>query len=138
MFTAVEKHLDPAAARLAAQGLDIPHYFLDDAGGAGTIIGALSRMEAVVSMRLHALICAAGPGIPLAGVVYDPKVSAFLRYTGQDNFTNLEDLTEAALRAMIDRAVGQAGHPETQAAAVERLQAMEGGNVAVARRLLKL
>ena len=138
VFTAVEKHLDPAAARLAAQGLDIPHYFLDDAGGAGTIIGALSRMEAVVSMRLHALIFAAGQGIPLAGVVYDPKVSEFLRYTGQDNFTNLEDLTEAALRAMIDRAVGQAGHPETQAAAVERLQAMEGGNVAVARRLLKL
>ena len=138
VFTAVEKQLDPAAARLAAQGLDIPHYFLDDAGGAGTIIGALSRMEAVVSMRLHALIFAAGQGIPLAGVVYDPKVSAFLRYTGQDNFTNLEDLTEAALRAMIDRAVGQAGHPETQAAAVERLQAMEGGNVAVARRLLKL
>ena len=138
VFTAVEKHLDPAAARLAAQGLDIPHYFLDDAGGAGTIIGALSRMEAVVSMRLHALIFAAGQGIPLAGVVYDPKVSAFLRYTGQDNFTNLEDLTEAALRAMIDRAVGQAGHPETQAAAVERLQAMEGGNVAVSRRLLKL
>lgn len=138
VLTAVEKHLDPAAARLAAQGLDIPHYFLDDAGGAGTIIGALSRMEAVVSMRLHALIFAAGQGIPLAGVVYDPKVSAFLRYTGQDNFTNLEDLTEAALRAMIDRAVGQAGHPETQAAAVERLQAMEGGNVAVARRLLKL
>ena len=97
VFTAVEKHLDPAAARLAAQGLDIPHYFLDDAGGAGTIIGALSRMEAVVSMRLHALIFAAGQGIPLAGVVYDPKVSAFLRYTGQDNFTNLEDLTEAAL-----------------------------------------
>ena len=138
VFTAVEKHLDPAAARLAAQGLDIPHYFLDDAGGAGTIIGALSRMEAVVSMRLHALIFAAGQGIPLAGVVYDPKVSAFLRYTGQDNFTNLEDLTEAALRAMIDRAVGQAGHPEAQSAAVERLQAMEGGNVAVARRLLKL
>ena len=138
VFTAVEKHLDPAAARLAAQGLDIPHYFLDDAGGAGTIIGALSRMEAVVSMRLHALIFAAGQGIPLAGVVYDPKVSAFLRYTGQDNFTNLEDLTVAALRAMIDRAVGQAGHPEAQSAAVERLQAMEGGNVAVARRLLKL
>lgn len=34
-------------------------------------------------MRLHALIFAAGQGIPLAGVVYDPKVSAFLRYIGQ-------------------------------------------------------
>lgn len=77
MFAAVEKHLDPVAGRLAAAGLDIPHYFLDDAGSAGTIIGALSRMQAVVSMRLHALIFAAGQGIPLAGVVYDPKVSAF-------------------------------------------------------------
>ena len=136
VFVAVERHLDPAAARLAAQGLDIPHYFLDDAGGAGTIIGALSRMEAVVSMRLHALIFAAGQGIPLAGVVYDPKVSAFLRYTGQENFTDLADLTEENLREMIDRAVAQGGHPEAQAAAVEHLQALEGGNVTVARRLL--
>ena len=137
VFAAVEKHLDPAAARMAAQGLDIPHYFLDDAGGAGTIIGALSRMEAVVSMRLHALIFAAGQGIPLAGVVYDPKVSAFLRYTGQENFVDLEDLTAENLRAMIDRAAAQAGHPEAQAAAVERLRSLEGGNVAVARRLLE-
>lgn len=59
VFAAVEKHLDPVAGRLAAAGLDIPHYFLDDAGSAGTIIGALSRMQAVVSMRLHALIFAA-------------------------------------------------------------------------------
>ena len=138
VFLAVEKHLDPAAARLAAKGLTIPHYFLDDAGGAGTIIGALSRMEAVVSMRLHALIFAAGQGIPLAGVVYNPKVSAFLRYTGQENFTDLEDLTEKRLRAMIDLAVSQAGHPEAQEAAVQRLQAMEEGNAAVARRLLGL
>ena len=137
VFLAVEKRMDPAAARLAAQDLDIPHYFLDDAGRAGTIIGALSRMEAVVSMRLHALIFAAGQGIPLAGVVYDPKVSAFLRYTGQENFMDLEDVTLESLKTMIDRAVAQAGHPEAQAAAVDRLQAIEGGNVAVARRLLE-
>lgn len=137
VFLAVEKRMDPAAARLAAQDLDIPHYFLDDAGRASTIIGALSRMEAVVSMRLHALIFAAGQGIPLAGVVYDPKVSAFLRYTGQENFMDLEDVTLESLKTMIDRAVAQAGHPEAQAAAVDRLQAIEGGNVAVARRLLE-
>lgn len=137
VFVAVEKHLDPGASRLAARGLDdIPHYFLDDAGGAGTIIGALSRMEIVVSMRLHALIFAAGQGIPLAGVVYDPKVSAFLRYIGQELFTDLEDLTEADLRTMIDRCAAQAAHPDGQAAAVKRLQAMEQKNVEVARRLL--
>ena len=136
VFVAVEKHLDPGAGQLAARGLDIPHYFLDDAGGAGTIIGALSRMEVVVSMRLHALIFAAGQGIPLAGVVYDPKVSAFLRYIGQEVFTDLNALTEENLRTMIDQAVAQTAHPDAQAAAVERLQAMEQRNVEVARRLL--
>lgn len=137
VFTAVEKGQDPAAAREAAKFLgDAPHYFLDDAGAAGTIIGALSRMEVVVSMRLHALIFAAGRGIPLAGVVYDPKVSAFLRYIGQENFTDLEALTEENLNAMIDHAAAQAGNKEAQAEAVRKLQELERGNVDTAKRLL--
>ena len=136
VFVAVEKHLDPGAGQLAARGLTIPHYFLNDAGGAGTIIGVLSRMQAVVSMRLHALIFAAGQGIPLAGIVYDPKVSSFLRYIGQNLFVNLEDLTEQDLRSLIDQCVAQAAHPEAQAAAVRRLQAMEHKNEEVARRLI--
>lgn len=137
VFTAVEKGQDPAAAREAAKYLgDAPHYFLDDAGAAGTIIGALSRMEVVVSMRLHALIFAAGRGIPLAGVVYDPKVSAFLRYIGQENFTDLEALTEENLKAMIDHAAAQAEDKEAQAEAVRKLQELERGNVDTAKRLL--
>ena len=138
VFVSVEKRQDPEAGRLAAKDLgDIPHYFLDDAGSAGTIIGALSRMEAVVSMRLHALIFAAGQGIPLAGVVYDPKVSSFLRYIGQENFTGLEGLTEHSLRQMIDRAVEEAGNPDAQAAAVARLRAMERVNADTAKALLQ-
>lgn len=137
VFAAVEKHLDPVAGRLAAAGLDIPHYFLDDAGSAGTIIGALSRMQAVVSMRLHALIFAAGQGIPLAGVVYDPKVSAFLRYIGQENFLDLDALTADTLKAMIDRMVSSPISPEEQAAAVQKLRQIEQVNVDTARRLLE-
>ena len=136
VFAAVEKHLDPGANQMAARGLSVPHYFLNDAGSAGTIIGALSRMEIVVSMRLHALIFAAGQGIPLAGVVYDPKVSAFLRYIGQEQFVDLEALTEEGLRQMIDHCVAQSAHPEAQAEAVKRLQEMEQRNVTTARRLL--
>ena len=138
VFLAVEKHQDPLAAAIAAQGLRVPHYFLNDAGGAGTIIGALARMEVVVSMRLHALIFAAGQGIPLVGVVYDPKVSSFLRYIGQDLFADLTELTAPKLCAMIDRAVEQAAQPERQAAAVARLQEMEHGNVQIAKELLGL
>ena len=137
VFTAVEKHLDPAAHRLAAQHLTVPHYFLDNTGRAATIIGALSRMEVVVSMRLHALIFAAGQGIPLAGVVYDPKVSAFLKYIGQELFVDLSALTEENLCHMIDQAVSQSRSPAAQAAAVARLQEMEQQNVDVARILLE-
>ena len=138
MFVSVEKHLDPGANQLAARGLTIPHYFLDDAGGSGTIIGALSRMMVVVSMRLHALIFAAGQGIPLAGVVYDPKVSAFLRYIGQDQFVDLQNLTAEALRSMIDSCAARSAQPEAQSSAVAKLQEMEQRNVTVARRLLGL
>ena len=138
VFTAVEKHLDPVAHRQAAANLDIPHYFLDDAGGAGTIIGALSRMDAVVSMRLHALIFAASQGVPLVGVVYDPKVSSFLKYMGQELFVDLDSVTAENLCAMIDPAVRQTGTPQSREEAVARLQEMEQRNVTVARELLGL
>ena len=93
---------------------------------------------ALPRFTVHEDIFAAGQGIPLAGVVYDPKVSAFLRYIGQELFTDLDALTEENLREMIDRAAAQASHPEAQAAAVERLQGMERKNVETARRLLGL
>ena len=138
VFTAVEKHLDPVAHRQAAANLDIPHYFLDNAGGAGTIIGALARMDAVVSMRLHALIFAASQGVPLVGVVYDPKVSSFLKYMGQELFVDLDSVTAENLCAMIDRAVCQTGTPQSREEAVAHLQEMEQRNVTVARELLDL
>lgn len=136
VFLAVENRQDPSAAAMAAQGLTVPHYFLNDAGRADTIIGALSRMRVVVSMRLHALIFAAGRGIPLAGVVYDPKVSSFLRYIGQDLFVDLPEMDAEQLCAMIDRAVERAERPEEQETAVARLREMEHRNVETAKRLL--
>ena len=93
-------------------------------------------MEVVVSMRLHALICAAGQGLPLAGVVYDPKVSSFLRYIGQELFTDLDSLTEEGLRDMIDQAAARAGDKQAQAEAVRKLRELERGNTDAARRLL--
>lgn len=138
VFLSIENRQDPAANRLAAEGLDIPHYFLDDAGSADTIIGALSRMEAVISMRLHALIFAAGQGTPLAGVVYDPKVSAFLRYIGQTLFAELDSLTEDDLTSFIDQMMLQTGQPDKQSVAVQKLRQLEQGNLETARKLLDL
>lgn len=137
VFTAVEKHQDPAAGRLAAKGLDTPHYFLDDGGEVNTLIGVLSRMRMVVSMRLHALIFAAGQGVPLVGVVYDPKVSSFLAYIGQDLYLDLENVTAQALMDCVDKAAARMGDRERLLAEVARLRMVESGNSETARRLLK-
>ena len=136
MFVAVEKHLDPGAGQLAARGLTIPtiswtmrrrrDHHRRPQPDAGSGVHAAPRAD----LRRRA-------GDPLAGVVYDPKVSAFLRYIGQEQFVDLAELTGQNLCAMIDQCVAQAAHPEAQAAAVRNLQAMEQKNVEVARRLLK-
>lgn len=43
------------------------------------LLGLIGFADLVVGMRLHALIFAALVSRPLAGIVYDPKVAAFLR-----------------------------------------------------------
>ena len=44
---------------------------------------------------------AAGRGTPLVGVVYDPKVRAFLRYIGQDRALDLTEVTADKLLAAV-------------------------------------
>ncbi len=65
----------------------------------------LSHMEFAVGMRLHMLIYATNACIPAIGISYDPKISAFLEYSGHDepidmsNFTS-DDIVTRAERTM--------------------------------------
>ena len=115
-----------------------PHHLLDETGSAEHTIGLFARMQVVVSMRLHALVFSAGQGVPLVGVVYDPKVSSFLSYIGQDLYTDLHDLTEEALKAHIDAAVQRIGDTTFLTEGVERLRQIERRNQEAAAALLGL
>ncbi len=131
VFLAVEKFQDPSAIQRAAEGLSVPHYLITKPEDPAAIIGVLARMRLVVSMRLHALIFAAGQGVPLVGIVYDPKVSAFLKYIGQDLFVELQDLDAGKLCSAIDQAAAR----ERDAGAVRSLLEKEHINQDIARRL---
>ena len=138
VFLPIEPRLDVGAARHALRHMkeSTPRHLLEDTGGSDHTIGLLSRMQVVVSMRLHALVFAAGQGIPLVGVVYDQKISSFLSYIGQDLYTDLEQLTLPALTAQIDAACGRIGDTDFLAGGVTRLRQIEHRNQETAQALL--
>ena len=137
VFLPIERRLDVGAAQLAAQHMKAPHYILPQTGRSDHTIGLFARMQAVVSMRLHALVFSAGQGVPLVGVVYDQKISSFLSYIGQDLYTGLDEVTEEALRSHIDAACARIGDEAFLSGGVERLRQVERRNSETARMLLE-
>ena len=99
-------------------------------------LGLMSRMQAVVSMRLHGLIFAAGQGIPLIGVVYDPKVRAFLDYMEQPLYQNLNEITEDSLGRLLEQALTLRDNRAALSDAVAKLRSVESNNTAALLQLL--
>lgn len=136
VFLGINFRADGEAGQLVTEHLSIPFYRIDEQMTSGEVIGVLSRMTAVVSVRLHGLIFAAGQGVPLIGVAYDPKVTAFLDYVEQNNYIQLAALNEKDLSDMIDSAVALAGRGEEMRRRTELLNRQEDNNRATAARLL--
>ena len=136
MFLAIEQLHDPALARRLGEACQVPCHVVTDAMPHRVVIGLLGRMALLVSMRLHSLIFAAGKGVPMVGLVYDPKVSAFLRYIGQDLYIDLQALTPEVLQAMLDAAVARGEDRAAMEAGLARLRALERVNTQTLERLL--
>ena len=124
---------DRAALNAVAAQLRCP-YLLLEAGSNGTeIVALIRRMSLVIAMRLHTLIFAAGQGVPMVGVVYDPKVSGFLDYLGQDLYLPLEEANAASLCDLIDTAMAE---QMFEAENIRSLRELAAENEELARHLL--
>lgn len=138
VFLPIEAKLDNvAAAKVAGYLEDVPHFIAPQSASSYHTIGLYARMKVVVSMRLHALVFAAGQGVPLIGVAYDPKVNSFLDYIGQDLYMDLDGADEAKLCFAIDKAVERIDDRDFLLAGVERLRQVERRNSQTAQRFLK-
>ncbi len=78
-------------------------YVVCNPANVGDLFELIDGSQLCVGMRLHMLIYAACMGVPLVGIVYDPKVSGFMEYSNQDLFISAEDLTADNLFELIDR-----------------------------------
>ena len=135
VFLSIDHVKDGAAADAVCRNMSTPCYRLGDLDSPELITGVLSRMQAVVSMRLHGLIFSAGHGVPLVGVVYDPKVRAFLRYIGQQRDLDLAEVEARALTELVQAARAETS-PAEQQAAVARLRALDMENRRILRKFL--
>ncbi len=129
----MEPGRDLPVAKSLASKLSCPHMILEAGENGDRIICLVKRMSLVVSMRLHTLIFAAGQGIPLVGLVYDPKVSGFLDDLGQKRYLSLQETGEDRLPALIDEAILDR---TSLAENVARLRKLAGENEIFAAQLL--
>lgn len=134
VFLPAELPKDIDAARRVTAHLKAPYYAGSLRHPVEDLMGMLGSMEAVMAMRLHALIFAAMGGAPVVGISYDVKVESFIKDIGSDAWLDLEELNGERLCREIDLAMEQG---RTRAAAMaERLRMMERKNGDVVRRLL--
>jgi len=136
VFIPIERRHDVPAAQKVASMMSAPCHIIEEEIGTAGTLGVFGRMKAVISMRLHGLIFSASQGVPLVGVVYDPKVSAFLKAVGQDLYTDLDHLTAEALCEQVDAVVVRIGNNELLEKGVEQLRRVEHLNVECAAKLL--
>lgn len=113
VFLALEAGRDLPVSRQAAELVKCPHHVFAAPKDGNLIVGLMAKMQVVISMRLHALIFAAGQGIPLVGVVYDPKVSGFLDYLKQENYVNLCDADAETLLQLAQKSLQAGKNAET-------------------------
>ena len=138
VFFSINHRSDGAAADQVARCLEETPCILRQPLSTELTLGLMSRMQAVISMRLHGLIFAAGQGVSLVGVVYDPKVSAFLSYMGQELYEDLSRLSTESLCAKLDQALALGADPTALKEGVERLRHIEQHNSDTMRKLLQV
>ncbi len=137
LFILINRKEDGVATQAVRSYMQSESVIIDELEDSAITIGVLSRMTAMVSMRLHGLIFAATSGVPLVGVSYDPKVTAFLESVDEQLCIPIEDVDRMRLCSMLSKAAAKSADVESRRKTMERLKSAEKINSDWARKLLK-
>ena len=87
------------------------------------MLSIIGNMDVLVGVRLHSMIYAAIMGVPIIGVSYDPKCTAFLNSVGLDSLSTRETFGAEAFKAEFARVL-ETGKEQTATVAenMRRLQ----------------
>ncbi len=102
VFIPMQMSKDYALSKNICGRMKNPGAVLDTNCDIRSIISLVGEMDMCIGMRLHTLIYSVIKGIPLIGLVYDPKISSFMEYTNQKQYLNVNRLDKRELMKMID------------------------------------
>ncbi len=66
------------------------------------VLAVIGKLDMLISMRLHTLIFAGVEEVPLAGIVYDPKISNYLNLLNMPSLGNCKNLDLDFIKNQID------------------------------------
>ncbi len=137
IFLSLNISTDIRASKPVCSSLDIPYFILDDFAKPELLIALLSKMQAIVAMRLHGLILSSFSGVPMVGVAYDPKIGSFLRYLGSGVNVELKEASEQNLNHALDQVLQEESTRGERIRRAEELKEKEKGNIEAVKRLLE-
>jgi polysaccharide pyruvyl transferase CsaB len=83
LFLPMQPPGDLEISRRVAEPLGERAVIIEKQVSTSEAVGIVSRAQALVAMRLHALIFGAATGVPIVGLAYDPKVDQLMEMSGQ-------------------------------------------------------
>ncbi len=92
VFIAMQPKRDEPVCRAVAALMETRAYIVSGNLRPREIMGVIGRGDMVFSMRLHSLIFAARMATPAAGLVYDPKVKAYLELLAMPSAGDISSL----------------------------------------------
>jgi len=78
-------------------------YFIEEEFSIEEILAIISGGEFLIGMRLHSIIYGANAGVPLIGLVYDPKVAAMMDVLGQKHYLDLDEISAMMLVGLCEQ-----------------------------------
>lgn len=101
VFIPMRYPVDAKYSEAVASAMKNKAYIIQGKYSVTDTIAIVQKMELVIGMRLHTLIYAASGGVPLIGLIYDPKNKGFMDYIGQNRMESVDNIDIEKIKAYI-------------------------------------
>ena len=136
VFLPMQEKEDLPVLQSICKMLEVPGKVLPIPNNVKSIEKIMESADVCIGMRLHSLIFASMADVPMIGLEYDPKISAFIQDIGGINAGSVATLTEETLRGALDKIMSNHEQYKNQIAErVQQLQTIAKKNVQLAIQL---